>query len=330
MMILRNFCCPICHEKLSIQNGDLRDETGHVYPIIDGVPRFVKSAGYSENFSLQWNQFPETQIDKGFVSQSSERFWAETGWSREELNGAAILEVGSGAGRFSQVVCSESNARLHSVDYSEAVAANAKNNKEYIESGRLSLAQANVYELPFENDVFDYVFCLGVLQHTPNFRQSLHCLIEKLRPGGQLVGDFYPITGWWTKLHAKYLFRPFLKHLPAEKLLGLVKKTVPVSLALYRGLTAIGLNRLTRFLPICDVSGTLPAGLTNDQVNEWCVLDTFDMFSPAYDNPQRIKTVADWVSEFGADVTFSGFVAVGEKNRAAVVRAVKRGPDVLH
>ncbi len=326
-MNMTRYNCPICHEKLTHHGDALQDNSGHIFQIKNGVPRFVETAGYTDNFSLQWNQFPKTQIDTGGVSQSSVRFWAETCWKRDAIDGASILEVGSGAGRFSQVVLSESNALLYSVDYSEAVEANAGNNSEYIESGRLSLAQASIYELPFDNNAFDYAFCLGVLQHTPDFRSSLGCLIEKLRPGGQLVVDFYPINGWWTKLHAKYIFRPLLKRLPEKKLLKLVKRTVPISMALYKGLTAIGLNKLTRFLPICDLSGTLPEGLSNEQLKEWCVLDTFDMFSPAYDNPQRISTVAKWVNELGAEVVFSGFVSVGGNNRAAVVRAVKRGLD---
>ena len=53
------------------------------------------------------------------------------------------------------------------------------------------------------------------------------------------------------------------------------------------------------------------------------VLDTFDMLSPEYDNPQRISTVAKMFERSGADVTFAGFVDNGT-GRAAVVRAVKR------
>jgi len=53
------------------------------------------------------------------------------------------------------------------------------------------------------------------------------------------------------------------------------------------------------------------------------VLDTFDMLSPEYDNPQRIGTVAKMFERAGAEVTFAGFVDNGT-GRAAVVRAVKR------
>ncbi|MEI2748908.1 MAG: methyltransferase domain-containing protein [Ferruginibacter sp.] len=57
-----------------------------------------------------------------------------------------MLEVGSGAGRFTQIALDHTKANLYSVDYSNAVEANYKNNGP---NQRLKLYQASVYELPF-------------------------------------------------------------------------------------------------------------------------------------------------------------------------------------
>ena len=298
---------------------------GTVYPVVAGVPRFVATAGYTDNFSLQWNEFAGTQMDDDVSQQSSARLWAETNWNAHDLQDLKILEVGSGAGRFTRALLSASRARLASIDYSDAVSANYRNNREFVEQGRLALAQASIYEMPYADDYFDKVFCLGVLQHTPDFRESIKCLLDKLRPGGELVVDFYPIRGWWTKLNAKYMLRPILKRLPPARLLWLIRKAMPMLIACYRGLSSVRLGVLTRFLPICDIDRTLPADLSREKRLEWCVLDTFDMFSPAYDNPQRIATVARWVAELGADVAFSDFVRYDRDHRAAVVRAIKHG-----
>lgn len=144
-----------------------------------------------------------------------------------------------------------------------------------------------------------------------------------MRPGGELVVDFYPIKGWYTKLSAKYLLRPLTRRMSPRMLHKVVRATVPYSLFVYRTLAKLGLRRLTRFVPICDVDGTLPAGLSRNELLEWCELDTFDMFSPAFDNPQRISTVAGWLKEAGAEVIFSDFVEVQPGNNAAVVRAIR-------
>lgn len=293
----------------------------HVFPVVNGVPRFVESAGYTENFSFQWNTYAATQIDHGAVTQSSNRLWLESGWSPEEIDGVRVLEVGSGAGRFTSVLMAESQCHLISLDYSNAVEANRGNNAQYIEQGRLLLGQASVYELPCKPQSFAKVICLGVLQHTPNFRESLRQLYERVQPGGELVVDFYPIKGWYTKFSAKYLLRPLTRRMSPKMLHTVVRATVPYSLGIYRLLAKIGMRPLTRFVPICDVDGTLPAGMSRKELLEWCALDTFDMFSPAYDSPQRISTVAQWLQELGATVTFAGFIEVQPGNQAAVVRS---------
>ena len=42
-------------------------------------------------------------------------------WNETDLSGCNVLEVGSGAGRFTEVVLTYTKANLYSVDYSNAV-----------------------------------------------------------------------------------------------------------------------------------------------------------------------------------------------------------------
>jgi SAM-dependent methyltransferase len=305
------------------REGDaLVDEKGNRFPIIAGVPRVCDPENYTSNFGLQWNAFRETQIDTGQADISKPRFFAETAWCPEDLDGFDILEVGSGAGRFSQVVLTHTRANLYSVDYSSAVEANLANNGA-IAPGRFHLFQASIYEMPFPDDAFDKVFCLGVLQHTPDFAASVKSLVDKAKPGGEIVVDFYCIRGFWTKITGKYLLRPFTRRMDQERLLELVRAHAGWMMTVAQGMNRVGLHALTRFLPIPDLA-IMPRGLTRDQLREWVVLDTFDMLSPEYDDPQRIHTVAKMFDSSGADVTFAGFVDNGT-GRAAVVRAIKRG-----
>lgn len=304
--------------------GDrLADASGNSFPIVAGVPRICPKSNYSDNFGKQWNLFRTTQIDREAdgLRASEERFFAETGWPRDGLEGEDVLEVGSGAGRFSRVVLARTRARLWSVDYSSAVEANLANNQD-VADGRFQLFQASIYEMPFPDDSFDKVFCLGVLQHTPDFAESVRALVAKARPGGEIVVDFYPIRGWWTKLHAKYLLRPLTRRMSHERLLRLIERNVGWMIAASKMLDRIGLHELTRFIPVCDIRATIPEGLTPAERREWVVLDTFDMFSPEYDNPQRVDRVAAMFENAGARVAFAGFVPTAG-GMSAVVRAVK-------
>jgi SAM-dependent methyltransferase len=313
---------PVNQGALQEVGGKLVDAEGRELVKVNGAYRFVPRDNYAESFGFQWNKFQKTQIDRDARgSQSRERFFAVTGWDQEDLSGQNILEVGSGAGRFTQVVLDHTRANLYSVDYSNAVEANYRNNGHHGE--RLQLFQASVYELPFAPASFDKVFCFGVLQHTPDFRKSVECLVNMVRPGGELVVDFYPIRGWWTKIHAKYLLRPLTKKMGHDALLGRIERNADRLIATYRLLDRVGLGRLNRFVPVCDIRGTLPPGLSREQLREWVILDTFDMFSPEYDQPQRVGTVKRWFGDLGMKVTFAGFVNFGQNNCAAVVKGIK-------
>ncbi len=302
----------------------LVDDDGARFPIVNGIPRFCQADNYTSSFGRQWNQFRTTQIDGEGANgrPSAQRFFAETSWRPEDLKGLDILEVGSGAGRFSRVVLDETEAILHSVDYSTAVEANWRNNRPR-GRGRFFLSQASIYELPYADDRFDKVFCLGVLQHTPDFQASVKALVRKARPGAEIVIDFYPIRGFWTKLHAKYLFRPLTKRMSHDRLLRLIDRHAARLMSAANFLDRIKLGALRRFIPVVDFKNAMPRGLTPEQLRDWVVLDTFDMFSPTYDNPQRIKAVADMFTRSGATVTFADYVDCGS-GKAAVVRAIKR------
>jgi len=292
------------------------------YPLRDGAYRLVSEGNYTDNFGLEWNTFQRTQIDKFSGSDVSQRrFFAESAWTPESLNGLDVLEVGSGAGRFSQVVLDHTRANLYSVDYSGAVEANFRNNGPH---PRLKLFQASVYELPFPKASFPRVFCLGVLQHTPDFRASVQCLADKVAPGGELVVDFYPVRGWYTYLHAKYILRPITRRMNHDLLMRLVRANAGWMIGLSRFFSKMGVGLyLNRFIPVCDIDRTLPAGMGPEQLREWVVLDTFDMFSPRYDSPQRIDTVVRWFRESGMQDVWGGWVEYAPGLHAAIVRGRK-------
>lgn len=300
--------------------GLVDSEKKVVFPYQKGVYTIVSDDNYAGNFGFEWHEFDKTQLDKhSGIDISEKRYFAETRWSGE-LKGEAILEVGCGAGRFSQIVLEHTQAVLYSVDYSNAVEVNYKNNGPH---PRLKLFQASIYELPFEKGSFDKVLCLGVLQHTNDFKKSVQCLVDMIKPGGELVIDFYPVKGWYSKINAKYLLRPFLKNMDHRRLLKLIRNNVDWLIKLYHLNNRLGLGVLNRFVPICDIKNTLPDQLTIDDLREWVVLDTFDMFSPAYDNPQRLEVVASWLKELGLTAIDARFINYYKKIAASTIKAKK-------
>ena len=313
---------PFTKKQIAIKPEGLVEGETILFPYIKGSYRIVQQNNYTDNFGYQWNKFVTTQIDRSSkIDISKERFFAATGWDKENLEGKNILEVGSGAGRFSQIVLDHTKANLYSIDYSNAVEANFENNGA---NKRLQLFQASIYDMPFVKAQFDKVFCFGVLQHTPDVKKSVASLAEMVKPGGELIVDFYPINGWWTKFHAKYLFRPFTKKMSHEKLLKKIDSNIDWLIKLYRFNSAIGIGKIVnRFLPICDIDGTLPKNITTQQLREMCVLDTFDMFSPAYDQPQRINTIIDWFKKCGMKNIWGGKIVYADNIELTIVKGIK-------
>jgi hypothetical protein len=111
-----------------------------------------------------------------------------------------------------------------------------------------------------------------------------------------------------------------------EKLLGKIERNANRLIKWYSFFDKIGLGKIVnRFLPVCDIKGTLPHNLKKEELREWVILDTFDMFSPEHDHPQRISTVKKWMEEAGVKVNFADYISYGKENfQAAVVKGIKQ------
>ncbi len=195
---------PLVKKNTAYVNEDSSNEIS--YQIINHIPRFIDTESYAGAFGYQWRVFQKTQLDSYTkVNYSQSRLERVLGAEANTLAGKTVLEVGCGAGRFTEVFLNK-KAKVYSTDLSSAVEANYSN---FSEKHSYFLAQADLYKLPFEYGSFDYVFCLGVLQHTPDSEKSIKELSRYLKPSGTLLIDHYKTI---TNSNKKVRFR-FLKNL---------------------------------------------------------------------------------------------------------------------
>ena len=209
---------------------------GHSFQITMGIPRFVPSNGYADHFGAQWNRFRLTQLDSHTGHPISRnrirRCVGERVWNN--LHGKQVLECGCGAGRFTEILLA-AGAEVTSIDLSTAVDANALNCPV---AHNHRIAQADVLQLPFLPQQFDVVFCLGVVQHTPNPEETIAQLFRHVAPGGALVFDHYTYQiGWYTKTSP--LFRVILKRLSPQRGLSATEGLVDLFLPLHKRATRI-------------------------------------------------------------------------------------------
>lgn len=300
---LKHLVCPECKGDLTLLNGQDSHldeiETGMLqcnscnckYSILHHIPRFVPLQNYSDSFGFEWHKHAKTQYDSYTHTKISEdRFFKETLWDKK-LTGQILLEVGSGSGRFTEIAAT-TDAIVVSVDYSVAVEAN------YASNGHLPnvlVVQADIYRLPFRENYFDKVLCIGVLQHTPDVEKAFFSLPRLLNSGGTLVVDVYrKHKGVFYLFQTRYFVRLFIKGMSSERLYYLCKRYIDMMWGLATILHKIPVigSRINWILLIPDYRDAFP--LSEELLKEWAILDAFDILSPVYDSPQYLETVAEW------------------------------------
>jgi ubiquinone/menaquinone biosynthesis C-methylase UbiE/uncharacterized protein YbaR (Trm112 family) len=294
---LRHLVCPLCKKVLVIDEIVRQDadviETGKLrcsqcmrkYEIIRSIPRFVPSQLYASGFGLEWTRHARTQYDRDSgVHLSETRFFDETKWPRN-LEGQLILEVGSGSGRFTEHAAS-TGAMVLSIDLSNAVEANYASNGA---KPNVLIVQGNLYQMPFRENYFDKLFCIGVLQHTPDIREAFVRLPLFLKSGGNLVIDVYRKDGKFLNLRCWIRF--FTKHASPEKLYTGCKRYIERMWPLVRFLDKCG---KTKFIGLLLIPYYRQYGLSEAMLKEWALLDLFDILSATYEHRVSLETVKQW------------------------------------
>jgi SAM-dependent methyltransferase len=276
----------------------------------------VPEGHYADSFGFQWIRHAKTQLDSVTgLAITRQRFFEATKWP-ENLKGEVILEVGCGAGRFTEVAAA-TGAMVISVDASRAVDANYESNGS---RSNLLIVQAEIEHMPFLPASFDRVFCLGVLQHTPAPHTSFLAIASFVKNGGNLAMDIYKKSLARRIFYGKYWVRSVTSRMNPETLYPLTKAWVNFWWPLTRWIAWFPkgrrVNRLL-FL-IADYTGYLP--LSSVQLKEWAVLDTFDMLSPRYDRPGTVSEMRRWFHEAGFQ---SVAVQDNKTNRPVEGRGVK-------
>jgi SAM-dependent methyltransferase len=265
------------------------------FPIVGGIPRFVPHDNYAASFGYQWNRFKLEQIDsKNGTNLSANRFYSETGWTKEWMKDKWVLDAGCGAGRFLDVAA-EGEGQVVGLDISNAIDA-AKENLR----GRKNVhfVQASIYDPPFRSGAFDGCYCIGVVQHTPDPQKAMQSLPRLLRPGGRIAITAYE-RKLWTPLYAKYWLRPVTKRVDKQKLLACIKGAMPILFPITEVLFRLPLAGRVFMFAIPVANYVHERALTRRQRYDWAILDTFDMLSPQYDQPRTRQEVEEALAAVG-------------------------------
>ena len=299
MRPLPSWCTPSTGESYTPVPDGLRAPDGLVVPVTNGIPRFVPTEKYAGGFGLQWNRFRRTQLDSVLgLPLSRDRLRDILGDGFAQLRGATVLECGCGAGRYTEVLLAE-GARVVSIDLSSAVDANAAS---FPIGEEHRVAQADIMALPLPPESFDFVICLGVIQHTPDPEATIAALWRHVAPGGMLAFDHYA-PGHAGRGHStKPFVRAWLRGRPSDEAMRITDRLVdlffPVHVAVRRFYPAWFV--LSRISPITTYLRWYPS-IPLDVQRQLAYLDTHDSLTDYFKHERSAAQIERTLAGLGAE-----------------------------
>ena len=290
--------------KFYTQNNNQFISDDIIVDIISGIPRFVNTKTYASLFGDQWKEYKKTQLDSySGIAISANRLNRCLGELKDDLKGKLVLEAGCGAGRFTEVLLNK-GAVVVSSDLSAAVEVNQEN---FPQNENHFVIQADINDMPFADETFDVVVCLGVIQHTPNSEQTIENLYKLVKKGGSLVIDHY----CFNKSHyfrMAPLYRNRLKKKSAAETIPytqqLVKKFLPWHKRFSKNkIISMVLNRIS---PVISYYRAFPQ-LDDIQQEQWAMLDTHDSLTDWHKNFRSIPQIRTHLLNLGATDIWCGF-----------------------
>jgi SAM-dependent methyltransferase len=304
---LNLFCCPETGEALTlmpdevrpngiIATGKLVSQSGRVYPIVRGIPRFVKSEHYAASFGYEWNRWPRVQFEDENVGRPMQghttRMWEViTASEQRDIRGKSIVEFGCGPGRFLDVVRRKGGVAV-GIDISQAVESARKN---FPDDPDVLIVQGDIYAPPFRPESFYGGYTIGVLHHTPTPEKGLIALAKTVMKNKWVACSVYHQKGFYSypsvarfrKLHNTLM--PYFGYRIA---LAYTYISAYILAPMFRRLRRTHLSSLVKYLE----SEWLPC-LSNLPDIRWRLLDTFDGITPSIASTHTRAEVLSWMEK---------------------------------
>jgi len=289
--LLNLLVCPDCRGALRLdvreQTGDrvtsgtLTCGSGHSFDITGGIPRFVKhqlnadQARTRDSFGDEWTRLypahghttPEWQAERDI-------FLEYTRSLPSEYRGRLVLDAGCGNGRYAKLA-SDWGARVVCVDISSAVDIAQQNVGSRPD---VAVVQGDLFKLPFRHDLFDIVYSIGVLHHTPDAKGAFQAIQPLVKPGG-----FFSIFMHGQGNRALYATNRWIRAWTAKASNRTTRNFCLV-------LTAMGkvLEKIPFVGPVLYIAGRQVLFFSPDQHNN------YDHFSAGFTSFHRKEEIRGW------------------------------------
>lgn len=263
-----------------------------------------------ETYSLARQKFAEQEVSKGWYKDS----FSYLGYIPQDIfcgKNKIGLDAGCGSGS-DMLNISQYGARIVGIDLSDALNITKKN---VASRKSIYVAQADIYNLPFRDDFFDFVYSLGVLHHLPEPEKGFRALSSKVKRGGFAIVYLYEDFSCRSK--------PERVLLKAVNSLRVITKRMPKKMLYLLSLVATPLVILT-----CSIPAFILKKIKLDKFSERIpyrhslrfdiiASDIYDRFAPPIENRYSRREIEEWFNNAGFSdvniINYRGWVAWGKK-----------------
>ena len=201
--ILNLLCCPNCKHDLElfekeVINSEVTDgllqcnNCQKSFQIVKGVPRMMVDLGdridLAESWGFQWAKQAEGKLETSTYygeteEQELDSFFNYLGIIPDDLRGSIVLDAGCGCGRLTKAL-GKYGAEIIGID----IASSIEHIYDYCQSSQnVHIIQADIVNLPFKNETFDYVWSKLAICYVHNPEQAFENLTDLVRPSGKLL-----------------------------------------------------------------------------------------------------------------------------------------------
>jgi ubiquinone/menaquinone biosynthesis C-methylase UbiE len=252
-----------------------------------------------QSFSEEWSKF-DVFSDEEIRKIGDEYFDLVTD---EMLNKKSrVLDLGCGTGRWSRYVA-DRVAQVEAIDPGASIFAASRLLKD---KKNVRVTQASSDLIPFADESFDFVMCLGVLHHIPDTQQALNDLICKLKQGGfALLYFYYNFEN--RSLAFKLLFRisDLLRRM-VSRMPGQLKKATCDVIAIVVYLPWVSMARLIKSLGGTSIYKKLPLSYYTGKSFHIMRNDALDRFGTPLEKRFSRQEITQMCQKAGlSDIRFS-------------------------
>ena len=123
----------------------------------------------------------------------------------------SVIEIGSGTCQLANYLAIGTNNRVFAFDGSLHSLKIGKDFATKSGINNIEFVRGDIFDKNFNNNVFDYIWCNGVLHHTKDPYEAFRSIIPSLKKNGYILLGLYNKIGRLRTIFRKYVYKLFGK-----------------------------------------------------------------------------------------------------------------------